>query len=106
MFGLGYNGTYAGYESGPDMSISNNASIKYVNNGDTVVFLYFYQNEDYPAKTASNISVTASIPDGMSFVSANPAPDVQGSNLEWYNLADDYGIITVEMQINDVNASL
>lgn len=56
------------------MSISNNASVQDVEAGDTVVFLYFYQNEDYPNKLASNITVTSLVPAGMSYVSANPSP--------------------------------
>lgn len=59
------------------MSISNNPSVKEVNNGDTVVFLYFYQNEDYPTKHSFHITVNSTIPDGMSYVSSNPSASVQ-----------------------------
>lgn len=102
LFGLSYSGTYAA--DGPDMSISNNSNTEYVDVGDTIAFIYFYQNEDYPSKLATNITVQSNVPDGMTYVSANPSPDFVGSTLQWNNLADDNGIIVVEMQVDDVSS--
>ena len=100
LFGLSYSGTYAA--DGSDMSISNNSNTEYVDVGDTIAFIYFYQNEDYPSKLATNITLQSNVPDGMTYISANPSPDVVGNTLQWDNLPDDNGIIVVEMQVDDI----
>ena len=99
---------YAG-NAGPsvvDMSISNTAFPSSASTGEAVVFMYFYQNETKAPTT--DITVTTTIPDGMSFSSTNNQNYIMnGNEITWTDLADVYGLVLLELTVdNDASAMI
>jgi uncharacterized repeat protein (TIGR01451 family) len=89
-----------------DMSISNTAFPSSASTGEAVVFMYFYQNETKAPTT--DITVTTTIPDGMSFSSTNNQNYIMnGNEITWTDLADVYGLVLLELTVdNDASAMI
>ncbi len=83
-----------------DMSISNTAFPSNPSTGENVVFMYFYQNETKQPTT--DITVTTTIPDGMSFSSTNNQNyTINGDNITWTDLGDGYGLVLLELTVDN-----